>query len=80
MVCVTVAGPVTGEKCIFPFTFFGVTYTKCTTYESPENVPWCSTEVDDDGFHIKGNWGDCSDECPIEGKRIFLCCQLFFLV
>ena len=75
----TVAGPATGEKCIFPFTLDGVTYTKCTKSRSTENIPWCSTKVDDDGVLIGRNFGDCSDECPIEGKRIFML-PIIFLV
>ena len=72
-VCVTVAGPVTGEKCIFPFTVDGVTYTHCAfdRYETtPEYAIWCSTKVNDAGFHIGGNWGGCSEDCPLEGKNI----------
>ena len=64
----------TGEKCIFPFTVDGVTYTHCAfdRYETtPEYAIWCSTKVNDAGFHIGGNWGGCSEDCPLEGKNIY---------
>ena len=36
---------------------------------------WCSTEVDDDGFHIIGRFGYCGPECPIllPGKLKSMC-------
>ena len=43
-------------------------FNACTTLDSPEKVHWCSTKVNEDGVHVYGNWGDCSPECPIEGK------------
>ena len=55
-------------KCMFPFTYKGVTHKACTDHgnEDPEWLPWCSTKVDDYGGHVGGNWGDCSEECPFE--------------
>ena len=29
---------------------------------------WCSTKVDDDGNHVRGNWGNCGPSCPL-GKN-----------
>ena len=29
-----------------------------------ENKPWCSTKVDRNGKHVKGNWGSCETNCP----------------
>jgi len=29
-----------------------------------ENKPWCSTKVDKNGKHVKGNWGSCETNCP----------------
>ena len=46
-------------------------YSKCTTVESDNNVPWCAidiqpnTEVPQDGKH----WGDCEFDCPGGGKK-----------
>ena len=62
------AGPSTGTKCIFPFTHNGVIHKTCTKHgiEDTEYKPWCSTKVDDNGNHISGNWGDCSQDCPFE--------------
>ena len=31
--------------------------------------PWCSTMVDDNGVHVKGNWGYCDPECPCDGTE-----------
>ena len=45
------------KPCVFPFKYHGVLFTDCT-------FGWCSTKVDDDGKHIKGNQGDCGPECP----------------
>ena len=66
--CLTVAGPKSGMRCIFPFVADGVSYNGCTKHgiEDTEYMPWCSTKVDDYGKHIKGNWGDCSSECPVD--------------
>ena len=36
-----------GDSCIFPFTFKGQTFTKCTYTNSP--TPWCATMVDQIG-------------------------------
>ena len=47
---------------MFPFTHFDDTFTECTTVEN-NNIPWCSTKVDQSGNHIIGNWGDCADSC-----------------
>ena len=33
-----------GEKCLFPFTYLGVDHFQCTYAQSP--TPWCATEVD----------------------------------
>ena len=59
--CVTKAGgkAKAGTKCQFPFTFNRKTYTKCTTVASDDDIPWCSTKVDNNGKHIRGNWGNC---------------------
>jgi len=60
----TIGGPGVGKPCIFPFTFAktGKTYTECTVDYG--NEYWCSTKVDEDGFHLSGNWGECGQGCP----------------
>ena len=51
--CMTVAGPSSGIECIFPFIVDGITHIACTTHlNNPEDEPWCSTKVDDNGNHI----------------------------
>ena len=71
--CLTVGGAKEGMKCMFPFTYKGVTHNACTDHgnDDPEWVPWCSTKVDDYGGHVGGNWGDCSQECPFELSKDF---------
>ena len=68
--CLTMSGPSSGMKCIFPFTWRGETYDACTREASTASNgdPWCSTKVDDDGVHIsgQGNWGGCSQACPVK--------------
>jgi len=50
-----------GEKCIFPFTYNGVAYERCT--QADHSVPWCSTKTDFKGTHVSGKWGECSSSC-----------------
>ena len=33
------------------------------------SLPWCSTKVDSEGNHIKGEFGLCADECPRYEER-----------
>jgi len=58
-------GPVKNASCKFPFIFEELKYTGCTRDHDPRNKLWCSTEVDDEGFHIprKWQWGYCSENC-----------------
>ena len=43
-------------------------YTACTNVEA--DYYWCSTQVDGNGTHTRGNWGKCNNECP-NGKDIY---------
>ena len=54
-------GPDANKPCIFPFEYSGKTYSKCTAKEHDQ--PWCSTEVDGYGKHVKGKWGNCDSNC-----------------
>ena len=61
--------------CIFPFIINNVTYYTCT-YDygfTTGNKPWCSTLVDENSNHVKGNWGVCDDyeKCFIPPRRKF---------
>ena len=71
--CLTTSGPSSGMKCIFPFKFRGETYNACKSDISPapNGDPWCSTKVDNDGVHIggQGNWGVCSQACPVTSVK-----------
>ena len=73
----TVSGPSTGSPCVFPFTFNGRTYSRCTLDETPEDdkVAWCSTKVDSQGNHVAGKkfWGRCNPKCgQPDGKALFI--------
>ena len=47
----------TGDKCVFPFTYQGAEYYRCTYADSPTH--WCATEVDSAGVVVTNKWGDC---------------------
>merc|ERR1712013_601588 len=47
----------TGDKCVFPFSYQGVEYYRCTYADSP--TPWCATQVDSTGVVVTNKWGDC---------------------
>ena len=66
--CATVGGAAPNLPCIFPFKFNGIEHFSCTwDMAEPDNKPWCSTLVDDFGYHIENQekWGNCGPECPI---------------
>merc|ERR1712013_277016 len=64
-----------GTQCVFPFTYLGVEYYKCTYAASP--VPWCATMVDSNGTVVTNKWGDCSNSalssCPVESIDVPFC-------
>ena len=47
----------TGDTCVFPFTYLGVTHSQCTYSDSP--TPWCATQTDSEGAVVTNKWGDC---------------------
>jgi len=53
------------KPCIFPFNYLGVSYNNCTIVNDPDDNPWCSTKVDEEGNHVKagGYWGHCGQDC-----------------
>jgi len=42
-----------GKSCVFPFTYFGVSYSSCTDAHSAAPQGWCYTDVD------RAGWGEC---------------------
>ena len=76
--CSTVSGPNPNELCVFPFKLHGITYNQCTTTDNDEGdiTPWCSTLINDTGVHIKGNWGNCGPDCPVDCRLISGYCIL----
>jgi len=57
------------EKCSFPFQYKGQQFTQCTTVDN-KGKPWCSTRTDPQGIHMKGEWADCEDSCPVQCTTI----------
>ena len=53
------------QPCIFPFQYLGQTFYNCTILKDPDDKPWCSTKVDEDGTHVTsgGYWGHCGQDC-----------------
>ena len=49
------------KPCKFPFRFQNTTHHGCTTAGADDDVPWCSTLVDEEGNHVTGKaaWGNC---------------------
>jgi len=47
------------RRCVFPFTFKGRTYQRCTGDHSKNKKEWCATSLNGDGSVISGEWGDC---------------------
>merc|ERR1719461_393917 len=67
--CVVSSGPATGQTCVFPFTFNGVTHNTCADWiygGQPAGTRWCSTMVDSAGVHVngQGHYGFCPSTCP----------------
>jgi len=62
-----------GKECIFPFTYFGVTYNGCVEDSSNPGLRWCSTKVDSDGNHVlrQNEFGYCAANCPNHTGRRF---------
>ena len=40
-----------------------MTYDKC--FLLGDGKSWCSTKTDNNGNYIEGEWGYCSDNCPV---------------
>ena len=54
--------PDQNKECVFPFTFEGETFNKCTNFGCPECF-WCGTQYD-----VSDNigWGICNEACPTQ--------------
>ena len=50
-----------GDECVFPFTYKGISHTKCISEDVYK--PWCATDIS--GSDIIG-WGMCVDDCEHE--------------
>ena len=54
-------------QCVFPFTYHGMSYYKCTVFTDSNCFRWCATLVDSNNVYIKksGLWGYCDNTCPV---------------
>ena len=61
--CKTVSGPRVGAVCVFPFTFYNLTFTECTDFwHAPgggDTLYWCATSSNPE----PDNWGFCGQHC-----------------
>merc|ERR550539_103193 len=60
---------VKGDRCIFPFTYKGVTYKTCTKADS--ELAWCATEVHPSGKVVNNKWEDCDEVVVTDLSSIF---------
>lgn len=58
------------KPCVFPFIYKNRTFKGCSELDTTD--PWCSTELDKNGFHSEGHWGNCPTECRIDGRGTLL--------
>lgn len=61
------------SKCVFPFTYDGLTFKECTTYASTSGKHWCSLSADFDDPVSGGRWGHCN---PCRGEEVPLAPEL----
>lgn len=54
--------------CIFPFTYKGQEYNRCTTDDAYGKRSWCSTKVNEKGEYIAGEWDTCEPNSDLECK------------
>ena len=66
--CMTSGGPDDNTKCKFPFIYKNVMFTKCTLVSHNEFTYWCATQTNSTHHFQNKKWGNCSKDCPREGK------------
>merc|ERR1712233_269924 len=59
--------------CVFPFTYKGKKYYKCTNKNYGKKL-WCATTA----IYKKGKWGRCKPGCKATGTRIPKRCTRWF--
>ena len=52
-----------GRPCVFPFEYLNATFRTCTNVDADGGRPWCSTQTDEAGRHVTGQWGHCESHC-----------------
>ena len=63
--CQTSGGSSPGSKCVFPFSYKGMTYTGCTTMEN-SGAPWCAISYHNNSIDVK-HWSNCGQGCKMQG-------------
>ena len=53
------------RRCVFPFSYKGKSYVRCTSDHSTNNAEWCATEVKPNGEVVNGKWGDCNPDSVV---------------
>ena len=61
-----------GVACVFPFLYDGRFFDNCTwtnAYTERSGKPWCAITKTTDGQYEDSEWGNCADNCQIEGNH-----------
>ena len=53
------------DGCVFPFIYAGRKYDTCVTHGTTDGSAWCSTQVDERGFHVEGSTIPCPTNCDL---------------
>ena len=61
---------VSGNKCIFPFTYNGARYNKCILERNSNSTGWCPTKIDPEENILPGHTGICSEYCSFEPEQV----------
>ena len=77
-VCVTTDGPDPKKPCVFPFNDRGISHSKCTK-GTTGGKPWCPTKVDERGYYVENQWGNCPNSLVCgTGSTSFVSLNLCF--
>ena len=57
------------KDCVFPFTYKGVSYNKCTDVGSDNGATWCATEVRDKKDNVR-HGDDVFAQVDVDGEVV----------
>jgi hypothetical protein len=60
--CRTISGNKPNSPCVFPFTYNGKKFHRCTNADSIQGL-WCSTRTWSNGDTVREHWGFCGQGC-----------------